>query len=83
MDSVQTPTTYRVEEQDLQGRVLGTWGRQSVDRDDALGVFVHLAAHPMYRPHTGRRLVMLADPVDGAPLNAEAEEDLAAAGVIR
>lgn len=79
------PVTYRIEEWSVQtGLVLGTYGRQTLDRDEALHLWGSLVAldeqfYGLFRPHGPRRLVVLVDPRGGAPLNAEAAEDRAEA----
>ncbi len=76
------PVVYRIEQQSVQtGQVLGTYGRQTVDRDDALRLWSDFVRSDgsclgRFRPDGPHRLVVLADPRDGAPLNAEAAEDL-------
>lgn len=77
--------TYRIEERDADGVVLQTWMRGTVDRAEALHLFEVLVrgdeevGWTLYRPHGGRRLVMVAEPASAAPLNAEATADLLAA----
>lgn len=72
--------TYRIEEWSArteQRVVLGTWGRQTVDRDEALALFSSLTrGHRLFWPHGPRRLVLLAEPHNGAPLNELAAADL-------
>jgi hypothetical protein len=74
-------TTYQIEER-YAGLPPEKWARGSVSQTDVLALFTTLVADdaasdaPVFGPHTGHRLVLLAVPASSAPLNSDAQADL-------
>ena len=76
----RVPTTYRIEER-LAERPAQMW-HLSGSRETVLEMFASLVAddavsdEPLFGPHSGHRLVVLAVPVTGAPVHPDNVEDL-------
>lgn len=75
--------TYRIEDR-LAGQPREIWGRGTVSREQAIELFDVLVADdavsdaPVFGPHTGHRLVVLANPPTSAPVSSENAQDLPA-----